>query len=111
MAPAAACGTIPASPQRPGGRLMPSPRALLLYALVAAPLAAADKPSAEGVRFFETKVRPVLVEHCYRCHGPDKQRGGLRVDSLAALKTGGETGPALHPGDPGKSLLIAALKH
>jgi hypothetical protein len=60
--------------------------------------------------FFEKRVRPVLVEHCVRCHGPDKQKGGLRVDSRVALLNGGENGPAIQPGEPERSLLIEAIR-
>ena len=50
--------------------------------------------SAEDVQFFEAKVRPLLVEHCHKCHGPAKQEGGLRLDSRAAVLKGGEIGRA-----------------
>jgi len=67
--------------------------------------------TAQPDAHFEKSVRPVLVEKCVSCHGPDKQKGGLRVDSRAALLAGGDRGPALVPGDPGKSLLLHALAH
>jgi cytochrome c553 len=70
----------------------------------------AAKPSAEVVRFFENKVRPVLAEQCFRCHGADKQKGKLRLDSRAAALAGGERGPAFVPGDPDKSLLLQAVR-
>jgi hypothetical protein len=73
------------------------------------PLRAADDPSPDD--FFEASVRPVLVDACIRCHGPKKQRGGLRLDSRAAVLAGGDNGPALVPGQPGKSRLIAAVRH
>ncbi|MFT5497250.1 MAG: hypothetical protein ACI9TH_002656 [Kiritimatiellia bacterium] len=62
--------------------------------------------------FFETKIRPVLVRHCYECHAADsrKLRGGLLLDSRQGLVKGGESGPAIAPGDLKKSLLISALK-
>jgi hypothetical protein len=69
------------------------------------------KPSPAAVQFFETKVRPILAENCYRCHGEKKQRGELRLDSLAAALEGGGRGPALVPGHPEKSLLIKAIGH
>lgn len=74
---------------------------------------AADEPKAdpEAVAFFETTVRPVLVESCLNCHGPDKQWSDLRVDSREALIKGGALGPAIEPGDPEESLLIQALAH
>jgi cytochrome c553 len=62
-----------------------------------------------GQDFFEAKVRPVLAEHCFRCHGAEKQKGGLRLDSRSAVLKGGESGPALVPGDPEKSLLLQAV--
>jgi hypothetical protein len=61
--------------------------------------------------FFTLKIRPVLEGTCFRCHGGEKVRNGLRVDSRAALLKGGEYGPALVPGDAGKSLIIQALRH
>ncbi|HEY0981736.1 DUF1553 domain-containing protein [Schlesneria sp.] len=66
-----------------------------------------------GIRFFETKVRPLLVEHCYECHGPDSGKGeaDLRVDSLEGLLKGGLSGPALTRGEPSQSLLMFAVKH
>ena len=68
-------------------------------------------PDAAAIRFFESQVRPVLVARCVGCHGPDKQRGGLRVDSLAALLAGGDSGPAIVPGDVEASSLVAAIRH
>src|SRR5207248_2311449 len=89
--------------------------AVLLLAL-ARPAPAAppgQAPSPEAVEFFERKVRPVLVEHCFRCHSAKakKLKGKLRVDSRAALLAGGERGPALVPGSPEKSRLIEALSY
>ncbi len=59
--------------------------------------------------FFETRVRPVFADNCYSCH-KDSASGGLRVDSLPALLKGGNSGPAIVPGDPEKSLLIQAVR-
>lgn len=66
-----------------------------------------------AIEFFEKRVRPVLVEHCYRCHSAEapRLRGGLRVDSRAALLAGGDTGPALVPGEPAASLLLEAIRY
>lgn len=69
------------------------------------------EPTAQQTRFFETKVRPVLAEHCYKCHGPEKQKANLRLDSLAAMARGGRSGAAMEPGKPVHSLLIKAIKH
>jgi len=85
---------------------------LLLASLLApAFAAAAEKPSPAEIEHFEAKIRPVLASTCAKCHGQQKASGGLRVDSLAALVTGGEHGPALVPGRPDESLLIRAIRH
>jgi hypothetical protein len=63
--------------------------------------------------FFESKIRPVLVQNCYECHAADSKKisGGLLVDSRQGLLEGGESGPAVVPSDVTESLLISALKH
>ncbi len=61
--------------------------------------------------FFEKRIRPVLHEQCVKCHGPEKQKAGLRVDSREALLRGGDSGPALVPGDAAVSLLLKAVRH
>ncbi len=63
--------------------------------------------------FFEAKIRPVLVNHCYECHSAEsgKAKGGLRLDSRDNLRRGGDTGPAVVPGQPGQSLLLTAIRH
>src|SRR5829696_5910738 len=66
-------------------------------------------PSAQQVEFFEANIRPVLIDICGECH-TDDQDGDLRTDSRESLLKGGETGPALVPGDPEKSLIIHALR-
>ncbi len=63
------------------------------------------------VEFFEGKVRPVLEEHCVNCHGPTKQKAGLRLDSRASLMRGGDSGPAIEVGKPESSRLIEAVNH
>lgn len=74
--------------------------------------ARAADATAEGVEFFEKKIRPVLVANCYKCHGTDsKQRGGLVLDNRAGLLQGGDSGPALVPGQPDKSRMILALRY
>jgi len=60
---------------------------------------------------FEKEVRPLLIGRCGKCHGAEKAKAGLRLDSRQALMEGGDTGPALAPGRPGESLLIAAVRH
>ena len=75
--------------------------------------AATKKSASEGVEFFEKKIRPVLVKHCYKCHsGKAKQpKGKLRLDSRDFIRRGGETGPAVVPGKPGTSLLLKAIRY
>ena len=60
---------------------------------------------------FEKQVRPLLVKHCIKCHGPRKQEGGLRLDSREAILKGGETGPAVVAGKPAESLLLEAVRY
>jgi hypothetical protein len=60
---------------------------------------------------FEKQVRPLLVKHCIKCHGPRKQEGGLRLDSREAIFKGGETGPAVVAGKPAESLLLEAVRY
>ena len=67
--------------------------------------------AADGAKFFENEVRPILVKRCYECHGEKKQKGGLRVDGIAFLKAGGDTGPALVAGEPDKSSIIEAVRY
>jgi hypothetical protein len=70
-----------------------------------------DAPDSAGLDFFESKVRPVLVKHCYECHSGGTAEGGLRVDSRAAIRKGGERGPAVVPKRPKASLLLTAVSH
>ena len=87
-------------------------RPLLLLTLFATPPAvfAGDTPAdANAVEFFESKVRPILAERCLECHGPEKQKGNLRLDSLAAILKGGDSGPALVLDKPDESLLLQVI--
>ena len=72
-----------------------------------------DEPTPEQVAFFEKKIRPVLVEHCYKCHAStaEKVRGELLLDSRAGIRQGGAGGAIIVPGRPDKSRLIQALRH
>ena len=82
---------------------------LVAVLILAAPAAA----TTSDVEFFEAKIRPILAEHCYECHSATskKLKGGLRMDNLASLVKGGETGPAIVAGKPEASLLVAAMSH
>jgi hypothetical protein len=91
-----------------------------LFALVFLSSASADdkplppaKPTPEGIEFFEKKVRPVLVKHCYSCHSADakKLKGELHLDTRDGVLRGGATGPAVVPGEPAKSRLVKAVRH
>ncbi len=73
-------------------------------------------PTPEQVAFFETRIRPVLSQHCYQCHSAEALRAGtlkasLMVDSRAGMAKGGESGAAVVPGKKEDSLLLAALKY
>lgn len=69
--------------------------------------------TAEGIDFFERKIRPVLVKECYSCHSVEakKRKGGLQLDTKQGLLDGGDIGPAIVPGEPEKSLLIRAIRY
>ncbi|MEO8942444.1 MAG: PSD1 and planctomycete cytochrome C domain-containing protein [Isosphaeraceae bacterium] len=73
-------------------------------------MARADADS-EGIEFFEKQVRPILAARCQTCHGPDKRKGELRLDSRTSVLAGGRTGPAVVPGQPDDSLLIDAVNY
>ncbi|MFQ5730525.1 MAG: PSD1 and planctomycete cytochrome C domain-containing protein [Planctomycetaceae bacterium] len=87
---------------------------MLLAAFVASPVLAADTSAAtRGVAFFEQKIRPVLVKHCYQCHSRKSKsvKGKLLLDTREGIRKGGETGPAVVPKNAKKSLLLEALRH
>jgi hypothetical protein len=86
------------------------PVAAAVFALVASADAAEDR---SGIEFFELKIRPVLVERCYECHSAvaRKSLGGLRLDTRDAVLKGGDSGPAVVPGEPEKSPLVKAIRY
>ncbi|MDP2321997.1 MAG: PSD1 and planctomycete cytochrome C domain-containing protein [Acidobacteriota bacterium] len=97
------------------GRLRTGLLVLVAFVLISSALRASQAPAAtaaagQDATLFETKVRPMLAANCFACHG-EKALAGLRVDSRDALLRGGETGPALVPGDPEKSALFKAVQH
>lgn len=63
------------------------------------------------ITFFESTVRPILIDRCFSCHGPEKQESELRLDSRDAALAGGVLGAAIEPGDPASSLLISAIRY
>jgi mono/diheme cytochrome c family protein len=74
-------------------------------------LAEASAITPQEAEFFEQNVRPVLVESCIKCHGPDKQKAELRVDSRAALLKGSDLGPVVVPGKPDEGSFIKSIRH
>ncbi len=102
------------------------PSSWIAIAIAMAVVVAAAAPASHGgedrgkpgsstdpaeVEFFEKSIRPLLVEKCQGCHGSAKQKGGLRLDSRAAVLAGGNSGPAVVPGDPKASPLIEAINY
>ncbi len=94
------------------------PRFLCLFAgyfcvVGLASLAKSEESNERQIDFFERKIRPVLIQHCYECHSADSDvvQGGLRVDHPDAMLQGGDSGVAVMPGEPDKSLLLAAIKY
>ena len=65
----------------------------------------------DATDFFEAKVRPVLARRCETCHGPSKQKAGLRLDVRTGWERGGAQGPAVVPGKPDDSLLVRAVRY
>jgi hypothetical protein len=91
-----------------------TPACAILFGLCFAVRGAADEiaPSSEQIEYFESKVRPLLVEHCYECHSlsAKKLKGGLKLDSREAALKGGDSGASLVPGDSAKSLIVDAVR-
>ena len=76
------------------------------------PVAAAELTPAQ-IAHFENKIRPIFAEHCYQCHSParGKVKAGLELDWKGGWEKGGDSGAAIVPGDPEKSLLIKAVRY
>jgi hypothetical protein len=72
---------------------------------------AAETASATELRFFEQHVRPLLLAKCIKCHGPEKQENNLRLDSRDSILQGGDSGPAVVPGNTEESLLFEAVNY
>jgi cytochrome c553 len=82
---------------------------VIFVAMLFPPRTFADEPASAGLEFFERKIRPLLVENCFKCHTGPKLKANLALDNRAAVLKGGDTGPALVPGEPGKSLIMKAI--
>jgi mono/diheme cytochrome c family protein len=94
------------------------PLAILVLIECLSLLAAVSAMGEEGssldpaqVEFFEKSIRPVLAANCFSCHGPTRQKAGLRLDARAAMLKGGDSGPAVQPGRPDASLLVQAVHY
>src|SRR2546421_336807 len=94
--------------------LLPLAAALSMFATYST---GAAEPDGPGVEFFEKRIRPALVEHCYACHSQEakknsskKLKGGLLLDNPADILKGGDSGPTVVPGETKKSLLLQALR-
>jgi len=86
----------------------------ILTSLLLAPLAAPGATEPSGIAFFEQKIRPALVEHCYACHSREakKLKGNLYLDTKSGWQKGGDSGqPAIVPGQPSTSLLLRTIQH
>jgi len=93
-----------------------SAKTLLAFTLLysgAGSLSAAGTFSPEHLTFFENKIRPVLADHCYKCHAvsSEKVKAALYLDTREGFLKGGDTGPAIIPGDPAQSLLIEVIHY
>ena len=97
-------------------RLFPNPPlfakiSLGVFFLLATPLLAQESGSAEGQQFFREKVYPILKEHCVKCHGGEKIKGGLVLTSRSGFLKGGENGVPLDVSTPAKSLLLDMMSY
>ena len=81
-----------------------------LFVLIGVACVRAESPTPEQLAFFENKVRPVLAEHCYECHGVKKQTNGLRLDGRALILKGSDYGAVVVAGNPEASKLIHAIR-
>ena len=91
---------------------MPTQSAIRLLVLSCLSAAAPSLRAAEdATAFFETRIRPLLAEHCHGCHGEAKQKGGLRLDSREGWQRGGDSGPPIVASQPMASLLMKAVSY
>ena len=76
-------------------------------------MAVDENPAPQQIDFFEKRSRPVLVEHCYKCHSAKAKqpKGGLLLDTRTGIRRGGESGAAVVPDDLDESLILDALRH
>src|SRR3954469_19190419 len=86
---------------------------ITLLTLLIAVICQVARADDAGIEFFEKKIRPVLVEHCLKCHATDSKKigGGLLLDHRDGARKGGDSGAAVEPGKPETSLLIKAIRY
>jgi len=86
---------------------------VFFFTVLLSTLQAEENLDPVQVEFFETKIRPVLVQHCYSCHSLDSDavKGGYLLDSRKAIRQGGDSGAGVVPGKPEESLLLSAMKY
>jgi hypothetical protein len=87
------------------------PAAMALTAALVCSPTGSRASTPEGLEFFEKKIRPVLVAECIDCHNAEKTKGGLRLDFREGWRKGGDSGPAIVPGNPKGSLLMRSIRH
>lgn len=94
------------------GATSPGSARLSAYALLILSVLTLASAANAGDDFFESKIRPVLIKNCYGCHSTEsgKSKGGLQLDTRDGIRTGGDSGPAVVPGDVEQSLLIQAIR-
>ncbi|MEM7014987.1 MAG: c-type cytochrome domain-containing protein, partial [Verrucomicrobiota bacterium] len=83
---------------------------LILPFILSIPFVSAAAEDATAIKFFETEIRPLLAGSCYSCHGPEKDKGSLRLDHISHIRKGGDTGSAIVDGKPEESLLIEVVR-
>src|ERR1700733_119010 len=85
----------------------------VLLAMIGFRVRAASAENPPSLEFFESRIRPLLSEKCYPCHSAasEKLKGGLRLDFRDGLLEGGDSGPAITPGDPEHSLVVKAVRY
>ena len=71
----------------------------------------AEEPSAEQIEFFEAKIRPLLINRCFECHGNGQSKGGLSLENRESFQKGSDAGAIVEPGKPDDSSLIEAIRH
>ncbi len=86
--------------------------AIFAFAFVATASAEpVNSPDDQQLRFFENRIRPLLVARCFECHAGENVEGGLRLDVAGTISKGGDSGVAVVPGKPEASLLVSAIRY